>query len=127
MIRSILYLLRIAPGYDVADMDGIPGKDFGPNWISGLLFYLYRLKWCRDEYVRVEYFFEYVHYLTEEDMNIPEEEFLVVVEVDHDRPENEGTRIHGPCSKDEADAFVSGAEYANDSALVVKARAEGGA
>lgn len=69
MLRSILYLLRIAPGYDVEDMDGIPGKDFGPNWIRGLFFYLYRLKWCRDEYIRVEYFFEYVHYLTEDDVN----------------------------------------------------------
>ena len=48
--------------------------------------------------------------------------YEVVVEVDHDRPEDEGTRIHGPCSKDEADAFVNGTEYANDSALVVKAR-----
>ncbi len=67
MLRSILYLLRIAPGYDVEDMDGIPGKDFGPNWIRGLLFYLYCLKWRRDEYVRVEYFFEYVHYITEKE------------------------------------------------------------
>jgi hypothetical protein len=48
-------------------MDGIPGKDFGPNWIRGLLFYLYCLKWRRDEYVRVEYFFEYVHYITEKE------------------------------------------------------------
>ena len=32
----------------------------------------------------------------------------------------EGAKIYGPCSKDEADAFVDGAEYANDSALVVK-------
>jgi len=69
MLRSILYLLRIAPGYDVEDMDGIPGKDFGPNWIRGLFFYLYRVKWCRDEYVRVEGFFEYVHYITVEGMD----------------------------------------------------------
>ena len=69
MLRSILYLLRIAPGYDVEDMDGIPGKDFGPNWIRGLFFYLYRVKWCRDEYVRVEGFFEYVHYITVESMD----------------------------------------------------------
>ena len=62
VIRNILYLLRIGPGWDVEDEDGIAGKDFGPNWIRGLLFYLYRVKWCRDEYVRVEYFFEYVHY-----------------------------------------------------------------
>jgi len=62
MIKDILYLFRIAPGWDVISMDGRKGKDFGPNWIRGLLFYLYRLKWCRDEYVRVEYFFEYVHY-----------------------------------------------------------------
>jgi len=33
-----------------------------------LLFYLYCLKWRRDEYVRVEYFFEYVHYITQEEM-----------------------------------------------------------
>lgn len=71
MLRSILYLLRIAPGYDVEDMDGIPGRDFGPNWIRGLFFYLYRVKWCRDEYVRVEYFFEYVYYSTvEEGLNM---------------------------------------------------------
>ena len=69
MLRSILYLLRIAPGYDVEDMDGIPGKDFGPNWIRGLFFYLYRVKWHRDEYVRVEGFFEYVHYITVERMD----------------------------------------------------------
>ena len=36
MIRSILYLLRIGPGWDVEDGDGMPGKDFGPNWIRGL-------------------------------------------------------------------------------------------
>jgi len=70
MLRSILYLLRIAPGYDVEDMDGIPGKDFGPNWIRGLFFYLYCLKWRRDVYVRVEYFFEYVHYITVERWNV---------------------------------------------------------
>ena len=67
MIKKILYLLRIAPGWNVESMDGKKGKDFGPNWIRGLLFYLYRLKWCRDEYVRVEYFFEYVHYAEVDD------------------------------------------------------------
>ena len=67
MIRKLLYLFRIGPGWNVADMDGRKGKDFGPNWISGILFYLYRVKWCRDEYVRVEYFFEYVHYAEVDD------------------------------------------------------------
>tara|TARA_R100001163_G_C4957972_1_gene122981 strand:- start:178 stop:420 length:243 start_codon:yes stop_codon:yes gene_type:complete len=62
MIKDILYLLRIGPGWNVRDMDGNPGKDFGPNWIHGFFFYLYRTLWCKDEYVRVEYFFEYVHY-----------------------------------------------------------------
>lgn len=62
ILYRVLYLLRIGPGWNVEDQDGIAGKDFGPNWIRGLLFYLYRVKWCRDEYVRVEYFFEYVHY-----------------------------------------------------------------
>jgi len=27
------------------------------------------VKWCRDEYVRVEGFFEYVHYITVESMD----------------------------------------------------------
>jgi len=65
MIRSILYLLRIGPGWDVEDGDGMPGKDFGPNWIRGLFFCLYRVMWCRDDAVRVSYFFEYVEYTKE--------------------------------------------------------------
>jgi hypothetical protein len=44
-------------------MMGVPGRDFGPNWISGLCFFLYRLRWCRDDYVRAEYLFEYIHFV----------------------------------------------------------------
>ena len=62
MLRKLLYLLRIAPGWDVEDVDGIPGKDFGPNWIRGMFFFLYCLLWRRYEYIRVEYFFVGIHY-----------------------------------------------------------------
>ena len=64
MLQRIRYFFRIGPGYEV--FDGRPGRDFGPHWISGLVFYLYRSLWCKDEYVRVEYFFEYVYYTVED-------------------------------------------------------------
>ena len=48
--------------------------------------------------------------------------YQVVVQHDTDSPENEGSVIHGPVSKEEAIAFVLGAEYANDSALTVRAQ-----
>lgn len=58
MFRKILYLLRIGPGWEVEDRDGISGKDFGPNWIRGMFFFFYCLLWKRYEYIRVEYFFD---------------------------------------------------------------------
>jgi len=69
MVRKILYLLRIGPGWDVEDVEGIPGKDFGPNWIRGMFFFLYCLLWRRYEYIRVEYFFVGIHYANYDEMD----------------------------------------------------------
>ena len=51
-------------------------------------------------------------------------EYQVIVESDEDAPENNGSIIYGPTSEKEANAFVMGVEYANDSALIVKAEKE---
>ena len=45
--------------------------------------------------------------------------YQVIVESDSDNPENNGSVIYEPTSEEEANAFVMGAEYANDSALIV--------
>jgi hypothetical protein len=74
MFMKLRYLLRIGPGWEVTDIGGVPGRDFGPNWISGLVYYLYRLWWCRDDYVRVEYFFEYIHFIPVGHICVPVEE-----------------------------------------------------
>ena len=57
--------LGIGRGEIIQSPDGIPGRDYGHNWLSGLLFYLKCVR--RHPYVRVEYFFEYIFYLTEDE------------------------------------------------------------
>jgi hypothetical protein len=53
-------------GQETQDHDRIPGRYFGKQWLSGLVFWLQcHLVW-KCEYVRVEDFFEYVYYIRNE-------------------------------------------------------------
>jgi len=54
------------------------------------------------------------------------EKYQVVVESDTDSSEDNESVIYGPTSEKEANAFVLGVEYANDSALIVKVQLVGG-
>jgi len=53
-------------GKDIKDKDRIPGKYFGKNWLSGLLFWLKCQFIWKCEYIKVEFLFEYVYYIKDE-------------------------------------------------------------
>ena len=59
MLRS---KLRIGTGIDVENRRGMSGKDFGPNWVSGLFFFLSLVLFKKPDQIQVSYFFEYIHW-----------------------------------------------------------------
>jgi hypothetical protein len=56
----------IYSGQDINDRDKIPGKYFGKHWFAGLLFWLQCQFIWKCEYIRVEFLFEYVYYIRDE-------------------------------------------------------------
>ena len=59
-------MIPLYPGKDVKDADRIPGKYFGKHWLAGLLFWLQCQFIWKYEYIRVEFLFEYVYYIKDE-------------------------------------------------------------
>ena len=53
-------------GQDIKDNDKIPGKYFGKHWFAGLLFWFQCQFIWKCEYIRVEFLFEYVYYIKDE-------------------------------------------------------------
>jgi len=56
----------IYSGEDIKDKDKIPGKYFGRHWFAGLLFWLQCQFIWKCEYIKVEFLFEYVYYIENE-------------------------------------------------------------
>ena len=46
--------------------------------------------------------------------------FGVIIEDDRDNPENNGNVVFGPTTYEQAQSFLDGVAYVNDSALVLK-------
>ena len=60
-------MITFYTGQNTQDHDRIPGKHFGKHWFAGLLFWLQCHFVWKCEYIRVEFLFEYVYYIKNED------------------------------------------------------------